>query len=67
VSLSTSISGFSSWPRQYILRPDGTVLSGPANASLGPVTLPAAGTYTVKSDPGEMQTGTMTFTLTTAP
>lgn len=67
VNLSTSITGFSSWPRQYILKPDGTPLVGPANATLGPVTLPAAGTYTVKSDPVDMQTGTLTFTLTTAP
>jgi hypothetical protein len=67
VSLATSVSGFTGWPLVYILRPDGSVLGGPANSSLGPVTLPAAGTYTVFADPWNMETGTLTFTLTNVP
>jgi hypothetical protein len=67
VSLSVAVSGFSSLPRHYILRPDGSVLAGPANNSIGPVTLPTAGTYTVFADPFDMSTGTQTFTLNTVP
>lgn len=67
VSLSATASGFSGLPRLYILRPDGSALVGPANNSIGPVTMPANGTYTVFSDPVDIGTGTQTFTLTTVP
>lgn len=67
LSVATSGSGFTGAPLLYILRPDGSVLVGPANFSMGPVTLPAAGTYTVFSDPVDVSVGTQTFTLTTVP
>ena len=67
VSLSTTISGFSSWPALYIYKPDGTVLAGPASSSIGTATLPVNGTYTILSDPYDTQTGTQTFTLTNVP
>ena len=67
VSLSTTVSGFSSWPALYIYKPDGTVLAGPASSSIGTTTLPVNGTYTILSDPYDTQTGTQTFTLTNVP
>ena len=67
VSLATSISGFTSWPRLYILNPDGTVLTGPYSDSIGATTLPVTGTYAVFSDPYGSETGTQTFTLAAAP
>jgi len=67
VSLATTLSGFTSWPRLYILNPDGTVLTGPYSDSIGATTLPVTGTYTVFSDPYGAETGAQSFTLITAP
>jgi len=52
-----------------ILKPDGTSLgsSGLCNTSsgsLGPLSLPSSGTYTVKIDPAGTNTGSATVTLT---
>jgi hypothetical protein len=52
-----------------ILKPDGTNLglSGICNnssGSLGPLSLPSAGTYTVKVDPQGAGTGSATVTMT---
>lgn len=65
VSLTNSSISFG-WV--FLLYPDGTVLSytffGGGNSTLGPVTLPDPGTYTVKIDPEGKRTGSLTLTLT---
>lgn len=53
----------------FLLKPDGTtlssVLSGTAGASIDTVPLPATGTYTALIDPRDINTGTLTVTLST--
>jgi RHS repeat-associated protein len=50
-----------------LLYPDGTLLAstffGSGNSTLGPVTIPAAGIYTVRIDPEGKRTGSLTLTL----
>jgi hypothetical protein len=58
------------WPFA-ILKPDATTLSsvtvGSGSASVGPITLPATGTYTVVVDPHATSTGTASVVLTQVP
>jgi hypothetical protein len=54
-----------------ILKPDGTSLGSTSicssAGSLGPLTLPSTGTYTVQVDPAGTNTGSVTITLTLTP
>ena len=58
------------WPFA-VLKPDGTtlgsVIAGAGPASLGPLTLPVSGTYSVLVDPYQAATGTASVTVTLAP
>jgi YD repeat-containing protein len=55
-----------------IVKPDGSTLSSvqpcwSSGTSIGPLTLPFSGTYTLRFDPVGTATGNATFTLATAP
>jgi hypothetical protein len=70
VGTQVSATGWLFWPFA-VLKPDGTTLasvsSGPSPASLGPLTLPTTGTYSVLVDPRETATGTASVRVSLAP
>ena len=70
VGTRVSSTGYLFWPFA-VLKPDGTTfasVSAPLGpASLGPLTLPATGTYSVLVDPRETATGTASVTVSPAP
>jgi hypothetical protein len=67
-----SIGSMFAGAKVSVRKPDGTVLIAPVGVGtngyfIDPVTLPAAGTYTIKVDPDGANTGSVTVNLYTVP